>query len=135
MEYENMLIEAKKKLPQLKEKKERFEIPRVKGHIEGNKTIITNFLQICNVLHREPQQLVKYLQRELATPAVLKDKRLVFGRKVNSALLNEKIEKYAKDFVICKECNRPDTQLIKEDRVLFIKCTACGAKHTVRAKI
>lgn len=135
MKYETMLDEAKKRLPKVKESKERFELPKVRGHIEGNKTIVTNFLQICNVLHRDPQQIIKYLQRELATPAVLKDRRLIFGRRVSSILINEKLEKYARDFVICKECGKPDTYLIREDRILFIKCTACGAKHTVKAKI
>lgn len=130
-----MLKEAKKSLPEVKEVTQRFEIPKVTGHVEGNKTIITNFLQICNILHREPQQLIKYLQRELATPAILDNRRLIFGRKLNSALINQKIDAYAKEFVICKECGKPDTQLVKEEHVLVLKCTACGAKHTVKAKI
>lgn len=135
MKYEDMLKEAKRHLPEVKEVIQRFEVPKVTGHIEGNKTIITNFLQICNVLHREPQQLIKYLQRELATPAILDNRRLIFGRKLSSALINQKIEAYAKEFVLCKECNRPDTQLTREERNLVLKCTACGAKHTVKAKI
>ncbi len=135
MKYEDMLKEAKKSLPEVKEVIQRFEIPKVTGHIEGNKTIITNFLQICSDLHREPQQLIKYLQRELATPAILDNRRLIFGRKLSSALINQKIVAYAKEFVICKECSKPDTQLIKENQVLILKCTACGAKHTVKTKI
>lgn len=130
-----MLKEAKKNLPEVKEVSGRFEIPKVTGHIEGNKTMITNFLQICSVLHRDPQHLIKYLQRELATPAYLDNRRLIFGRKLSSALINQKIEAYAKEFVICKECGKPDTQLIKEERILVLKCSACGAKHTIKAKI
>jgi len=37
--------------------------------------------------------------------------------------------------VLCPECKKPDTQLKKEDRITTIKCSACGAKHPVRAKI
>ena len=40
LDYENMLKEGKSKLPEISVSKERFEVPKVKGHIEGNKTII-----------------------------------------------------------------------------------------------
>lgn len=136
MEYEELLKKARKELPNtIIISKERFEIPKVSGHVEGNKTIITNFLQICNILNREFSQLLKFLQKELATPAILDNQRLIFGRKLNSNFINQKIEQFAKIFVLCKECGKPDTKLIKEDRFLFLKCTACGAKHSLTAKI
>ena len=135
LEYEEMLEKAKKELPDIKESKERFELPKVVGHLQGNKTVVTNFSQICSLLRRPQEQLLKYLQRELATPATVEGPRLVLGRKISSSIINEKLERYCQDFVLCKECQKPDTQLIKEDRVLFMKCTACGAKHPVRGKI
>ena len=135
MKYEYLLNEAKRNFPEVKKSSERFEIPKVTGHVEGNKTIITNFLQICDILHRDSHHLIKYLQRELATPAILDDKRLILGRKLNSSSINQKIEAYAKEFVICKECKRPDTQFIKEEKILMLKCTACGAKHPIKDKI
>ena len=134
-DYEKLLESARKKLPKSVLEKERFEIPKVMGHIQGNKTIITNFNQICSTLRREPQQLLKYLQRELATPASINGPRLILGRKISSSLINAKIEQYTNDFVICPECKKPDTKLIKENRIFFIKCMACGAKHPVKAKI
>ncbi|MDD5178628.1 MAG: translation initiation factor IF-2 subunit beta [Candidatus Nanoarchaeia archaeon] len=135
MDYEELLKKAKKELPEIKNSGERFEIPKIAGHVEGNKTMIDNFSSICDILNRESSYLIKYLQRELATPAVLDGKRLVLGRKLNSAMINEKIEKFTKDFVLCKECGKPDTKLIKQDQVWIIKCAACGAKHPVKSKI
>jgi translation initiation factor 2 subunit 2 len=130
--YEKMLESGIKNLPESTSSGERFEMPKVQGHIEGNKTIINNFSQIADILRREPEHLLKFLQRELAAPGILKEGRLILGRKISSAQINEKIEKYAKSFVICKECGKPDTQLLKEDSVTVIKCTACGAKHPAR---
>jgi len=127
-----MLKKAKKELPKEMVEKERFEIPLIKGHIEGNKTIILNFTQICSALQREPSLLLKYIQRELATPAIIEGGRLVLGRKISSNTVNEKITQFVKDFVICKECGKPDTKLFKEGRVLLLKCMACGAKHPIR---
>tara|TARA_Y100000310_G_scaffold339029_1_gene430431 strand:- start:486 stop:896 length:411 start_codon:yes stop_codon:yes gene_type:complete len=133
--YEELLERAQSQLPKKTKSKERFKIPIAIGRIEGNKTIVTNFLQIANSLHREPKQILKYLQRELATPGSVDGQRLILGRKINSRLINEKITRYVSDFVLCNDCKKPDTQLLKEERVLMLKCTACGAKHPVKAKI
>jgi len=133
--YEKLLDKAKARLPEIKISKERFQIPLVSGHIQGNKTVITNFAQICSTFQRPQEHLLKYLQRELATPAEIEGPRLVLGRKIASQRINEKIEQYCKDFVVCKECNKPDTRITREDRVLFLKCTVCGAKQPIKAKI
>ncbi len=126
---------AKKNLPEKADSKERFEMPKVKGHIEGNKTIITNFSQIATILRRDEKHMLKYLLRELAAPGTIDGQRLTLGRKISSGLINEKLQKYANEFVICKDCKRPDTQIMKEGKVLVLKCTACGAKHPIKSKI
>lgn len=135
MDYEKLLEKGLKNLPESTQKSERFEIPKVKGHIQGNKTIITNFQQIAKALHREPEHLLKFLLRELATPGQIDKQRLTFNRKIKSAQINQKIDQYTKLFVLCHECKKPDTQLVKEGRISSIKCMACGAKHPIRAKI
>ena len=115
--------------------KERFEIPNVEGHIEGTKTIITNLKQICDYLRRDCSHVLKFLLRGLATSGVLKGNNLILQSKVPSGKINDKIKEYVQEFVICKECKKPDTELLKQDDFLFIHCLACGAKHSVRAKI
>lgn len=131
-----MLERARKNLPEAnKQSSERFEIPKVKGHVEGNKTVISNFSQIVSTLNREQDHVLKFLQRELATPAQIDGQRLIFGRKLSSALINSKIEEYAKNFVLCKECGKPDTKIVREDHFRFLKCSACGAKHPIKGKV
>ena len=132
--YEEMLNEAYKKIKPIESKIDRFEIPKIEGHIEGTRTIITNFKQICSYLRRDQDHLLKFLLKELASPGSIKDDRLVLIRKISSKLINEKIELYVQTYVICKECKKPDTEIIKEDRFTFIHCLACGAKHSI-AKI
>ena len=61
MDYEKLLKKARKELPESVLKTERFEIPKVKGHLEGNKTIISNFEQIANALGRPIEHLLKYV--------------------------------------------------------------------------
>lgn len=135
MKYEELLDKAYEKIPEIKTDDSRFEIPKVQGHIQGSKTIIANFIKITQILRREPNHIQKYLLRELATPGNTDGPRLILNRKISSGLINQKIEQYARDFVICKECGKPDTFLKKEDRVTYVKCQACGAKHYIKSKI
>jgi len=135
MEYEKMLDKLYKEVKPLEVSSERFEIPKVKGHIEGTKTIIANFSQIYSTLRRTPEHITKFLFKELATPGTIDGERLILNRKLSSKSINDKIEEYATEFVICKECKKPDTEIVREDRVAFIHCLACGAKHPVRSKI
>jgi len=133
--YEEMLNQAYAKIKPIESKHERFEIPKAEGMVEGNKTIITNFSQICSYLRRKPEHLIKFLQRELAAPGTIEGDRLILVKKVPSSRINEKIKEYVEEFVLCKECSKPDTELLKQDEFMFLHCLACGAKHSVRAKI
>ena len=132
--YNNLLEKLYKEVKQVKAV-ERFETPKVEGHVMGSKTIINNFSQICSTLRRNKEHLAKFLSRELAAQAVVEGERIVFNRKLNSKMINEKIEAYVNEFVICPQCGKPDTELVKEGKFLFLHCLACGAKHSVRSKI
>jgi translation initiation factor 2 subunit 2 len=136
MDYKTLLKRAIERLPESVFEKERFEIPKVRGHIEGNKTVITNFLQIANVLRRPQEHLLKYILKELATPGeVRRSGLLVLGAKIAASRINEKMRQYAYEFVFCPDCGKPDTELKKESGFIFLKCTACGSKHPVKSKI
>jgi len=136
MEYEGLLKRARERLPESVFEKERFEIPKVRGHIEGNKTVISNFVQIAGILRRPVEHLLKFILRELATPGEVKRSGLlVLGSKVAASRINEKIRQYAYTFVLCPDCGKPDTEIKKEGDFSFLKCTACGAKHPVKSKI
>ncbi|MEK6847542.1 MAG: translation initiation factor IF-2 subunit beta [Nanoarchaeota archaeon] len=133
--YEKLLEEAYSKIKKTEGNGERFEIPKAEGRLEGKKTIITNFSQIASIFRRSQEHLQKFLLKELAAAGQKEGDRLVLNIKVPSSRINQKIEEYAKEFVICKECGKPDTELTKEDRISFIRCLACGAKHSVRSKL
>lgn len=135
MDYEQELDRAFKSMPKSVLEKERFEIPKVLGHIQGNRTIITNFHQIAATLNRDVDHLLKFILKELATPGDLKKTGLIFGAKISASRINEKIKKYADEFVLCNECGKPDSKLIKEGDFLYLKCQACGSKRIVKAKI
>jgi len=135
-DYKKLLGEVRKELPEHIFQKERFEIPKVKGHIQGSRTIINNFLQIASALGRDTEHMLKYVLRELATPGEIKKSgSAIIGSKVPASRINEKIKQYANTYVFCHECGKPDTKIEKEGNFNFIKCMACGARHSIKSKI
>ncbi|HII17237.1 TPA: translation initiation factor IF-2 subunit beta [Candidatus Woesearchaeota archaeon] len=136
MDYKAMLTEARKKLPESVFHKERFEIPKIRGHLQGNRAILNNFLQIAQDLRRQPEHMLKFVLKELATPGEIKSNgTVILGAKVAASMLNDKVRKYANEFVFCKECGKPDTILEKEGNFHHLKCSACGARYPVKSKI
>jgi translation initiation factor 2 subunit 2 len=131
-DYETLLNKAEEELPEMSTGSERFVIEKVKGHIEGNKTVIINLKKIAKDLGREESHLLKYLLKELATPGKISADRVIFGTKVAASLINKKIKKYASEFVYCSECSKPDTKLLEEKGVVYLRCLACGAKKPVK---
>ena len=134
-DYNKLLDEAYKELKPIEKSKERFEIPKIEGHLEGTKTILTNLSQIASYLRRNQEHLLKFLLKELATSGSIKQNRVILHTKISSQKINDKIQEYANEFVVCKECKKPDTELLREKGFSFIHCLACGAKHSVRARI
>jgi translation initiation factor 2 subunit 2 len=131
MTYEELLDSAYDQVKQVEHGGNRFEMAKIEGHFEGKKTILTNFFQICSYLRREPEHFQKFILKELAASGQREGDRLVLNMKVPSSRIIDKINQYTKEFVICKECGKPDTELIKQERIQFIHCLACGAKHSV----
>ena len=135
MNYEELLQKARTELPLETSSGERFEIPKVKGHIQGNKTIISNLAQIASSLSRPLELLVKYLEKQLATKGLVEGNFVIFNSKIPASKINTRIEQFTDQFVICKQCGKPETKLSKDTGVFFISCQACGAKYSLNAKI
>ena len=133
--YEKLLEKAYSKVKVVESRGDRFEVPKVAGQIQGKNTIITNIMQIASYLRRQPDHLSKFLQKELATSGKIEGDRLILNTKLGSEKVNDKIALYTKEFVICPECGKPDTEIIAEKGIKFKHCLACGAKSPIKRKI
>jgi translation initiation factor 2 subunit 2 len=132
--YEELLERAFEKLADKDVvRRERFEIPRVSIQREGTRTILKNFSQIAKTLNRSEDHLYKYIVKSLGTAGFIDNGRLVLQGKFTESELQKEIDDYVKLYVLCKECNSPDTEFVKEERVMMVRCLACGAKHPVRS--
>ena len=131
MDYSELLKRAKSELPDLKKEGSRLEIPKAVIQT-GKQTVIKNFSNIAEVLRRDPKHISKFLFKELAVPGTIRNGELLLQGKISPGLINQRLDEYIKQFVLCHECNKADTVFQKIDRVIFIKCEACGARRTAR---
>ncbi len=131
-DYEKMLDLCMERLPKECREGSRFCIPRAEVLIQGARTIFLNFYDVSGALRRDPKHLLKFFLKELATSYEEKDKKVIFQGRFPGNLMDKKIEIYVKNYVICPNCCKPDTKLVKIDRIDFLKCEACGSKQVVK---
>jgi translation initiation factor 2 subunit 2 len=132
MEYREMLKRAQSQLPSEILEHKRFEVPKPHSYVAGMRTVLANFKEICDALNREPHHVLKFLSGEMATAATMQGTRAIFQGKFSYDTFERLIQRYVNEFVMCAVCKRPDTKIVKERRLSFLVCEACGAKSPIR---
>ena len=130
-DYKKLLKLCIKQIPEESYKKERFEIPVIKSIVVGSKTEISNLIEVSKQIYRDPKEIKKFLEKELASPGTIERQRVIFKGKLSGVMINTKFKRYVEDFVLCHECKKPDTKIIREGKQHFMKCMACGAKRPI----
>lgn len=130
--YDQLLDRAVEQIPKAVFESARFQIPQADVATVSNRTIIRNFKVIATTLNREPIHLMKYLLREMGAAGEEQGAQATFQGKFSNAVVDERIRRYAEEFVLCRECGKPDTKLERRERVYMLRCEACGARTSVR---
>lgn len=98
------------------------------NRIGTKKTSFSNFAEICKLLRRQEKHLLNFLLVELGTSGSLDiNKQLTIKGKFQQKQIENVLRRYIKEYVTCHTCRSPDTILIKEERLFFLKCESCGA--------
>ncbi|MHA1916947.1 MAG: translation initiation factor IF-2 subunit beta [Candidatus Ranarchaeia archaeon] len=132
-EYEKLYKRLRTKIPPEVFEHKRFEFPKTSSFIQGNMTFFTNFKEFAQILDRKPEFVLKFFTKELATAGNIEGNRAVFQGKKPGRVIAELADRFIKTYVLCKECGKPDTKLLKERRYMFIRCDACGAQESVKS--
>jgi len=136
LDYDKLLERAREGLEDVMQNADRFSPPVPEILHEGSKkTIIRNFSEIVDALRRDENHLYKFLIQELGTAGSVNNRRLVLQGRVPAKKINERIKLYIDTFVVCQECNRPDTSFLRVGRTLNLHCEACGAKRPIRSNL
>jgi len=131
LDYEKLLKRIQSITPRKEGEEERFKIPKVDIFYEGNTTVIRNFDKVVSILNRDATHILKFLLGNVGTAGEIVGGRVVFQGKIPARTVQDKLEEYIYAYVMCSECNRPDTHLVKKGRTILLRCDACGAFRAV----
>ncbi|MCJ1285115.1 hypothetical protein MMC26_004453 [Xylographa opegraphella] len=113
-----------------------YKIPPPQCLREGNKkTIFANIAEICKRMKRTDEHVMQFLFAELGTNgSVDGSRRLVIKGRFQQKQIENVLRRYIVEYVTCKTCRSPDTELNKgENRLYFVTCNSCGSRRSVTA--
>ncbi|KAF2196228.1 eukaryotic translation initiation factor 2 subunit beta [Delitschia confertaspora ATCC 74209] len=111
-----------------------YKIPPPQCLREGNKkTIFANISEICKRMKRTDEHVTQFLFAELGTSgSVDGSRRLVIKGRFSQKQIENVLRRYIVEYVTCKTCRSPDTELNKgENRLYFVTCNSCGSRRSV----
>eukprot|EP00918_Siedleckia_nematoides_P099621 GHVU01217839.1.p1 GENE.GHVU01217839.1~~GHVU01217839.1.p1 ORF type:complete len:435 (+),score=99.70 GHVU01217839.1:328-1632(+) len=117
----------------------RYKMPRIIAKVEGKgngiKTVIVNMTEIAKSLSRPPTYPTKYFGCELGAQTQFdgKNERYIVNGAHDASKLQDLLDGFIKRFVLCPECDNPETNLaIKERKGMILqRCIACGHQANV----
>jgi translation initiation factor 2 subunit 2 len=132
--YDNLLNRLRKGLGDsgAKGTAQRIELPDPIIYWQGRKTIFKNFIEYPKLMRRDPEKILIYLAKELATAASLDGERAIFIGRKDKQSFKVILNRYMNEKVLCPVCWRPDTHTEKVRRLNFLVCEACGARSPLR---
>jgi translation initiation factor 2 subunit 2 len=113
-----------------------YKIPPPQCLREGNRrTIFANIADICKRIKRSDEHVTQFLFAELGTSgSVDGSRRLVIKGRFQQKGIESVLRRYIVEYVTCKTCRSPDTELNKgENRLYFVTCNSCGSRRSVAA--
>lgn len=105
-------------------------IAKVEGKGNGIKTVVVNMVDVAKALCRPPSYTCKYFGCELGAQTQMAGGRYIVNGAHEGGKLQELLDGFIKRFVLCSECENPETDLIVQTSKgrIVQTCKACG--HT-----
>nr|XP_033807118.1 eukaryotic translation initiation factor 5 [Geotrypetes seraphini]XP_033807119.1 eukaryotic translation initiation factor 5 [Geotrypetes seraphini] len=112
----------------------RYKMPRLIAKVEGKgngiKTVIVNMVDVAKALNRPPTYPTKYFGCELGaqTQFDIKNDRYIVNGSHEANKLQDMLDGFIKKFVLCPECENPETDLHvnMKKQTIGNSCKACG---------
>lgn len=109
-------------------------IPPIIGREGSKKTAFTNISDLCRRMRRPVEHVTSFLLTEMGTTGSMDaNQRLIIKGRFQQLQVENLLRRYIGEYVTCKTCRSPETQLSKENRLFFMKCDSCGSSRSVAA--
>jgi len=115
----------------------RYKMPRLQAKVEGKgngiKTVIVNMVDVARALARPPTYVTKYFGCELGaqTQFDVKAERYIVNGCHEAGKLQDMLDGFIKKFVLCEQCENPETVLKVKKNMIGASCKACGHIFTL----
>jgi len=115
----------------------RYKMPRLQAKVEGKgngiKTVIVNMVDIARALARPPTYVTKYFGCELGaqTQFDIKSERYIVNGCHDAGKMQDMLDGFIKKFVLCEQCDNPETVLKVKKNMIGASCKACGHIFTL----
>jgi translation initiation factor 5 len=97
---------------------------------------ITNLSELAKSLHTKPKYIIKYFGYELGTSSNYSSTEStgILNGNYSYELLKELLYSFIDKFIVCPECDLPETKLkLNSDNTkLKMKCDACGHRCKIK---
>lgn len=116
-------------------KKLTLPVPHV-GLIGTKKTCVVNFKSICSHLRRSEDHVKEYIAKELGTSVSQSGNngQLIIKGRYRPLQIESIFRSYVNAYVMCSVCKSYLTNLVKENRIIYVQCLSCHSKHSINAK-
>lgn len=112
----------------------RYKMPRINAKVEGKgngiKTVIVNMADVARAIGRPATYPTKYFGCELGAQTQFdhKNERFIVNGSHDANKLQDLLDGFIRKFVLCPECDNPETDLIVSSKKGTISqgCKACG---------
>jgi len=112
----------------------RYKMPKIIAKVEGKgngiKTVIVNMVEISKSLARPPAYPTKFFGCELGTQTQIdkKNGRFIVNGSHDGDKLQDILDIFIAKFVLCEECDNPETTFIVQPKreKITSTCSACG---------
>lgn len=117
----------------------RYKMPRIIAKVEGKgngiKTVITNMTEVAKSLQRPPTYPTKYFGCELGAQTQFdpKNDRYIVNGAHDCSRLQDLLDGFIKRFVLCEECDNPETFFTVKAKqgIILSRCIACGHQFNI----
>lgn len=100
--------------------------------IQNKRTCITNFEDICQKMNRSLDHVKTYFDKELSiTSSLNANNNLIIVGIFHENKIMSILKQYIDNYLLCHQCKSCLTEIIKENRLQFIKCNKCFSKRSI----
>ena len=107
----------------------RYKMEEVLLCNQGAEIVFLNINSICTTLHRDPQELLKFLKKYFGSQIKYKNEMAYTTKKdLTQEMLQNAIYTYIQNNVLCEQCHNPETEYVTEKKKIYRVCKACSFK-------